>query len=182
MAFVRKRKAGDGLMGLGEATLSTTLVESYRDAEGRPRQRVLASMHGEKTTLSALAKVAAIRANLREEKADLDKAQAQLAPIYEDWMQAIGTGHRLTKDDRRKCDRVVKMRQDMQIRAGEIESRLAKLNREGAAIKKHCEASDDEIQTAIRIYKAEVKKAETGIVGGEFMMSEQKRHLRRLLS
>ncbi len=182
MAFVRKRKAGDGLMGLGEATLSTTLVESYREAEGRPRQRVLASMHGEKTTLSALAKVAAIRANLREEKADLDKAQAQLAPIYEDWMQAIGTGHRLTKNDRRKCDKVVKMRETMQKRSSEIETRLAKLSREGAAIKKHCTASADEIQAAIRAYKAKVKEAKTFIVGVEFHLSEGKRQLRRLLS
>src|SRR5262249_10915318 len=47
MAFVRKRitKAG---------SVSTTLVEAYRDDQGRPRQRVLANLHGESDTLCAL--------------------------------------------------------------------------------------------------------------------------------
>ena len=48
MAYVRKRTTKAG-------SVSTTLVESYRDETGRPRQRVLANLHGEPDTLRALA-------------------------------------------------------------------------------------------------------------------------------
>jgi multidrug efflux pump subunit AcrA (membrane-fusion protein) len=139
-------------------------------------------MHGEKTALAALAKVAAMRASLREEKADLDKAQAQLEPIYEDWMQAIGTGCRLTKANRRKCDKVVKMRKTMQKRTAEIETRLAKLNRDGAEIKKHCTSSDDEIQAEIRAYRQRAAEVQSEAAATEFMASEQRKNLRRVLS
>jgi hypothetical protein len=61
MPHVRQRitKAGSA---------STALVESYRDGEGRPRQRLLANLHGEPDTLRALAKLAAQRDFLRKEK------------------------------------------------------------------------------------------------------------------
>ena len=50
MAYVRQRitKAG---------TVSTALVESYRDGQGEPRQRVLVNLHGEPDTLRALARL-----------------------------------------------------------------------------------------------------------------------------
>jgi hypothetical protein len=50
MAYVRTRTTKAG-------TLSTALVEAYRDAQGRPRQRLLANLHGEPTPLQALAKL-----------------------------------------------------------------------------------------------------------------------------
>ena len=181
MAFVRKR-GHEGPGGPFASTLSTTLVESYRNAQGRPRQRVLANLHGEKTTLAALAKIAAIRASLREEKSDLDKAWDHLEPIYQDWMQAIGLGHRLTKDDKHKVDKIVKMRKTMQKRAAEIETRLAKLNRDGAAIKKHCTSSDDECQAEIRAYRRRAAEVRSEAAATEFMASEQRKKLRRVLT
>ena len=64
MAFVRKRETKTG-------AVSTTLVEGYRDDGGRPRQRVLANLHGAETTLEALARLAAQRQELRKERAEL---------------------------------------------------------------------------------------------------------------
>ena len=50
---------------------STTLVEAYRDAAGRPRQRVLANLRGTRSPLDALAKLAGLRERIRAEKKDV---------------------------------------------------------------------------------------------------------------
>jgi hypothetical protein len=77
MAYVRKRTTRAG-------SVSTTLVEAYRDESGRPRQRVLANLHGEPDTLRALAKLAVIRDVLleqrEEEHAEPSNTGAQSAP------------------------------------------------------------------------------------------------------
>jgi hypothetical protein len=49
-------------------SVSTALIEAYRDKNGRPRQRVLANLHGEPTTLRALAKLAVTHDLLLEER------------------------------------------------------------------------------------------------------------------
>jgi hypothetical protein len=61
MAYVRKRTTKAGAP-------STTLVEAYRDKSGRPRQRVLADLHGEPNILRALAKLAAKHSVLSEQR------------------------------------------------------------------------------------------------------------------
>ena len=61
MAYVRKRTTKAG-------SPSTTLVEAYRDRRGRPRQRVLANLHGEPDTLRALAKLACMHEVLSEQR------------------------------------------------------------------------------------------------------------------
>src|SRR6266542_87426 len=50
MAYIRRRTSKNG-------SVSTTLIEAYRDNQGRPRERVLANLHGESTSLDALAKL-----------------------------------------------------------------------------------------------------------------------------
>ena len=60
MAYVRTRTTKAG-------TLSTALVEAYRDAQGRPRQRLIANLHGEPTPLRALAKLIVLRDTLHGE-------------------------------------------------------------------------------------------------------------------
>jgi hypothetical protein len=50
MAYIRRRTTKAG-------SVSTALVESYRDEKGRPRQRLLANLHGEPDTTRALAKL-----------------------------------------------------------------------------------------------------------------------------
>jgi hypothetical protein len=63
MPFVRKRITRTG-------TVSTALVEAYRDGNDQPRQRVLANLQGEPDVLSALAKLAVQQTMLEEEAAD----------------------------------------------------------------------------------------------------------------
>jgi hypothetical protein len=76
MPFIRKRSTKAG-------SISSTLVESYRNEAGRPRLRILANLHGEPDTLSALAKLAVQRTDLREEKEALDKEMVEANQFYE---------------------------------------------------------------------------------------------------
>ena len=57
MAFVRRRTTSGG-------TLVTTLMESYRDEQGRPRQRTLANLHGAESPDQALARLTAVGVRL----------------------------------------------------------------------------------------------------------------------
>lgn len=57
MAFVRRRTTSGG-------TLVTTLMESYRDERGRPRQRTLANLHGADNADQALARLTAVGSRL----------------------------------------------------------------------------------------------------------------------
>jgi hypothetical protein len=69
MAFVRKRITIAG-------TVSTCLVEGYRDAQGRPRQRLLANLHGEPDTLRALARLTVRRTSLLADRKELASGKA----------------------------------------------------------------------------------------------------------
>src|SRR6266511_1927746 len=69
MAYIRRRASKNG-------SVSTTLVESYRDDQGRPRERVLANLHGESTTLDALAKLTVQIEELRTHRDELIAAKA----------------------------------------------------------------------------------------------------------
>src|SRR2546423_1576536 len=63
MTYIRRRNTKAG-------SVSTALVESYRDEKGRPRQRLLANLHGESDTVSALAKLEFHRDALRNERTE----------------------------------------------------------------------------------------------------------------
>ena len=75
MAFVRTRTRGD--------LISTALVEAYRNERGQPRQRLLANLHGEPDLLSALAKLAARRDDLRKEQDALAADAVAANQFYE---------------------------------------------------------------------------------------------------
>jgi hypothetical protein len=69
VAYIRRRASKNG-------SVSTTLVESYRDDQGRPRERVLANLHGESTSLDALAKLTVQIEELRTHRDELIAAKA----------------------------------------------------------------------------------------------------------
>ena len=77
MAFVRRRTTPGG-------TLVTTLMESFRDAEGRPRQRTLANLHGADSADQALARLKAVGSRLerlcRAVEAETKAVARALAP------------------------------------------------------------------------------------------------------
>jgi len=92
MAYVRKRTTKAG-------SVSTMLVEAYRDKNGHPRQRILANMHGEPDTLRALAKLAAMREALRQERDWLAQQAADASDWYAKNVEALsdeGAGLRCT--------------------------------------------------------------------------------------
>jgi hypothetical protein len=53
-------------------------------------------------------------------------------------------------------------------RLAKVEASLAAIEKDGIIIKKHCTASPDEIQAAIRAYKTELRDAEALVFGLEF--------------
>jgi hypothetical protein len=125
MAFVVRRTTKAG-------SLSTALVESYRDEQGRPRHRLLANLHGEPDPLRALAKLVVMHDALSEQR-------------WEEHAEPSGSGagfvlvteRALTKHNHRIV---------------QIDRQLAVIERDMAAVNKHCTASDDELQDAIQAH------------------------------
>ena len=117
------------------SSVSTTLVESYRDEAGRPRQRILANLHGEPDTLRAQAKLAVMHNSLlrsrEEEPAEPSKEGAGFVMV---------TNRALTEYDHR---------------IAQIDRQLAVIEREWAIINQHCSASDHEFRQAVQRYQRE---------------------------
>jgi hypothetical protein len=158
MAFVRTRKKPHGPDEYGD-TISTTLLEAYRE-NGRVRQRILANLHGEPDTLSALAKLAAMRADLREERKALAENREHANEFYRIVTQTALQGGQYSAVDRESIDKALRERDRLLKRMTQVDAMLAVIERDGPAIKKHCKATPAEIQTAIRKYKRRVAEAE----------------------
>ncbi len=173
MAFIRRRRSTKG-------TTSTALVEAYRDDRGQPRQRILANLHGAANTLDALAKLAAQRERLRKEKAALDPEVEQAEKFYAAINTNILGGHRYSASERSEIDQLMRQRKRILQRSGKVESDLARIQKDGAVLKKHCDASDNEIQAAIKKYKGELERAETLVVGAEYMFDRARDELKEL--
>lgn len=178
MAFIRKRKSKATLLSAGK--LSTSLVESYRDAQGQPRQRTLANLYGEPDTLSALGKLAAQRHSLKKEQTALAKEIADADEFYETINSNVLIGHKYSVGERKEIDKLMRVRKRYHKRAAKIETDLKRIERAGSAIKKHCPASAMEIRAAARKYQAALEHAQEGVMGAEFMAREMKTALRRL--
>jgi chromosome segregation ATPase len=161
MAYVRTRTTRAG-------TISTALVEAYRDKQGQPRQRVLANLRGEPDLLKALAKLAAQREALRKEGKAL-VAEAEAAnQFYEVVTQNALHGFQYSAEQRKEIDDLMRQRERLLKRLAKVEASLAAIEKDGIIIKKHCAASPDEIQAAIRAYKTELRDAEALVFGLEF--------------
>jgi hypothetical protein len=173
MAYVRTRTTKSG-------AVSTALVESYRDEMGRPRQRLLANLHGEPTALTALAKLAARRDALRKEQAALNAEAVDANEFYNIVTQQTLHGHQYSADERKEIDRLMRQRHRLLRRLEKIEAELAAIAKNGAFIKKHCSATADEIQAAIRAYKQKLHDAEALVLGMEWGLRKHRRELRRL--
>ena len=173
MAFVRRRETRSG-------GVSTALVEAYRNADGRPRQRILANLYGAATPLEALAMFAAQRELLRKEKAFRQSELEGTAEDYEVVTMGGLLGHRFSSAERKSIDRFLLERGRVEARIKEIASALARIQKDGAVIGKHCDASQADIQTAIQRYKKQLREAEAGALGAAFIHDQMKEELRRL--
>ena len=173
MSYVRQRTTQAG-------AASTALVESYRDATGRPRQRLLANLHGEPDTLHALAKLAALRDMLRKEKETLAADAVHANTFYETVTQETLHGHRYSASERKEIDGLLRKREKLLRRIAKIERTLTAIEKDGAIIKQHCTAAPDEVQTAIQTFKRKHQDAECLILGMEFQTREAKAAFRRM--
>jgi hypothetical protein len=173
MAFVRKRETKTG-------AISTALVEAYRDEGGRPRQRVLANLRGADTALEALAKLAAQRHELKKERKRLQPDLKVATQFHNGWMIAMADGQRFSVQERKDIDRLLKARKKLLKRSEKVDVLLAQIECEGAIIKKHCDASPDEIQAAIKTFQKKLNVAQTLVMGAEVILYKAKEDLRRL--
>ena len=173
MAFVRKRETKTG-------AISTALVEAYRDDQGRPRQRVLANLYGEGSTLDALARLAAHRHGLRQERKQIQPDLKDAEQFHSGWVIAMGDGRSFSPQERRDIDQLLRERKCLLKRVKVIDNQLARIARDGAIIKKHCDASPDEIQTAIKAFQKKLEVAEMLMLGAEFDLLRAKSRLRQL--
>jgi len=110
MAYARKRTTKAG-------SVSTALVEAYRDNSGRPRQRVLANLHGEPDTLRALAKLAVNHDLLLEQRSGEHAEPSSRGAGF-----VLVTERALTEHNRRMA---------------QIDRQLAAIERELAVINRH---------------------------------------------
>jgi hypothetical protein len=179
MAYVVRRitKAG---------TVSTALIESCRDEQGRPRQRLLANLHGEPTVLKALAKLAALRDDLRKEREELALEVVEANKLYEIVTQNVMHGHQYNNTERKEIDILMRQREGLLKRISKVDRDLAAIQRGGTVIEKHCTATAEEIQTAIKEHKRELYDARCVALGMECSLKERvkkaKAKLRRLMS
>jgi hypothetical protein len=137
MAFIRKRTTKNGIV-------STSLVESYREG-GRPKHRTIANLHGAETLAVALGRLAAERDKLRKERSQLEITEAEA--FYEVFTAETLAGRVWNIEERKEIDRLLRLRKHRLRRAEQIDTRLARIQREGGAIKRYCSATDDEIRT-----------------------------------
>jgi len=145
---------------------------------------VLANLRGEPEPLKALAKLAAQREALRKEGKVL-VAEAEAAnQFYEVVTQNALHGFQYSAEQRKEIDDLMRQRERLLKRLAKVEASLAAIEKDGIIIKKHCTASPDEIQAAIRAYKTELRDAEALVFGLELAANDElkraKAALRRL--
>ena len=152
-------------------SLSTALVQSYRDEQGRPRQRLLANLHGETDLLRALAKLAALREALRKERAEPSEALEKFDEI-------------VCARPIEELDGIVRARDRTMDWLKKIDNELAAIQKDGVVIKRHCDATPEKIQAAIKTFKKELHDAEYLVKWRAFLarqkLDEAKATLRRL--
>ena len=132
------------------------------------------------TPLEALAKLAALRERLRKEKGALESEITGSADYYKAITGLGLQGYRFSPADRKEIDRFLSARNRVIKRLKIIDAALARIQKDGAAIKKHCSASPAETQAAIRRYKKQLDAAETLALGVAFGVHQAKQELRRL--
>jgi len=167
MPFVRVRKTKTGVV-------STVLVESYEDDNGRPRHRVLASLHGCEDTAHAMARLAAHRDCLRKERAELEPNVEPVERFYQTITLNTLHGHVYSVEDRNDIDRLLKARKRLLNRIAAIDRKLADIAKEAAIIKPHCQASPDEIRALAGKYQKQMRNQAAFELGLRLMVSDQR--------
>jgi hypothetical protein len=141
MAFIRRRTTKTG-------AISTALVEPYRDAEGRPRQRLLANLHGEPDVLSALGKLTAILRHRDHEREELSAEYERVSQKPEETKRQLNILVRLQK----------------------IERQMDIVCKDARALMKHC--TDDEIEAAAGAHVERINDTVTVLLGAQMASAQ----------
>ena len=95
-------------------------------------------------------------------------------------------GRQYSAAERKEIDALMKQRDRLLARIAKVEADLATIQKDGLVIKKHCSATPDQIQTAIKAHKRKQNDAEALVRGMEYglreSLKEAKAKLRRLRS
>ena len=125
--------------------ISTALVESYRQ-DGKIRHRLIANLHGAESLVAALGWLAAKNEAVRKERAELEPSIPHAEEFYQVITTAVRNGHVWSAEERKEIDRLLRDRKRLLRRMTAIDKQLERIQREDAAIKKHCTATADEIR------------------------------------
>lgn len=169
MAFIRRRTTKNGVT-------STALVESYRRA-GKPRHRILANLHGAASAAEALGRLAAERDGLRKERAKLEPhiSNAQdWVDLEEELFDLI-----LGCEKRKEVDETLRWGKRLLKRIAEIDLRLARIQKEGVIIKKHCSAGPEEIRAHASRWAKHLYDMECFKLGQKFMLAQGLAEMRK---
>jgi hypothetical protein len=92
-------------------------------------------------------------------------------------------GRKYDAAERKEIDDLMAARKRLLKRMAQVETALTVIQRDGAIIKKHCSATPEEIQTAVRAYKEKLTDAEAMVLELELagaQLKEAKAALRRM--
>jgi hypothetical protein len=148
MAYVRRRVTSSG-------SFSTALVEAYRDDRGRPRQRLLANMHGEPDVMRALVK-AQWRLTALEELIEEHRGMAASDPYAKAHPQRVARYF------------------------AELDAKRDVIKREVEVLSAHCTAGDDEMRAAVKERGQAVRDAEAAAKEAFLWSKVFRAELRRL--
>jgi hypothetical protein len=104
--------------------------------------------------------------------------------FYSVFTGKVLAGHQYRAAERKEIDQLLRQRKRLLARIIEIEAALAVIEKDGAVIKKHCDASPAEVQAAVQRFQKKFRDAETLNLRLEYALREQskeaKAKLRRL--
>ena len=164
-AFIRKRTTRRGVV-------STALVESCRQ-DGKIRQRLIANLHGAESLVAALGRLAAEMEAVRKERAKLEPSIPHAEEFYQVITTAVQNRHVWSPEERQEIDRLLRDRKRLLKRMTAIDKQLERNQREGAAIKKHCTATADEIRAEAHKHAKKLDQGEAVEVMSKPRMMEK---------
>ena len=163
MAFVRRRTTAAG-------TLVTTLMESYRDPEGRPRQRTLANLHGAESADQAYARLSAVAQRLEAQLAPVAK-EAEGLPRKLDAKAKHAAGA-LSATEQIETAALYNRSRWLLSRRRQLEQALAAVERDREVLQPHCSWDAGQLRRAVE-EEGRALEAATRSAVGERLAAQQ---------
>ena len=81
-------------------------------------------------------------------------------------------GQRFTAAERQDIDRLMKRRARLLSRVAAVDAALKRIEKDGAVIRKHCAASEDEVHAAIKSHQEQVRQAKAMVAASLLATAE----------